>query len=109
MEPYRYTIILGCIGVYMLLCVGVGIWALRRTKTTRDFFVAGRRLGILVTSIAIFSSLISGFAFVGGPGLVYRLGRSSMWMLSAGIIGGCLGAVSVVGVVFEDSADDQHG
>ena len=95
MEPYRYTIILGCIGVYMLLCVGVGIWALRRTKSARDFFVAGRRLGVLVTSIAIFSSLISGFAFVGGPGLVYRMGMSSMWMLYAGIIGGCLSAVLV--------------
>ncbi|MCH7797246.1 MAG: hypothetical protein IID28_02220 [Planctomycetes bacterium] len=95
MEPYRYTIILGCIGVYMLLCVGVGIWALRRTKSAKDFFVAGRRLGILVTSIAIFSSLISGFTFVGGPGLVYRMGMSSMWMLYAGIIGGCLSAVLV--------------
>ena len=71
MESYRYTIILGCIGVYMLMCVGVGIWALRRTKSASDFFMAGRRLGILVTSIAIFSSLISGFAFVGGPGLTW--------------------------------------
>jgi len=95
MESYRHLTVLGCIGLYMLLCIGVGVWALKRTKSTKDFFVAGRDLGVFVTSIAVFSSLISGFAFVGGPGLVYRAGMSSMWMAYAGIVGGCLSAVLV--------------
>ena len=95
MESYRYMTVLGCIGLYMLLCVGIGVWALRRTKSTKDFFVAGRDLGVLVTSIAIFSSLISGFAFIGGPGLIYHAGMGSMWMAYAGIVGGCLSAVLV--------------
>ena len=56
----RHAVILGCVALYMLGCVGVGIWALRRTKSPRDFFMAGRQLGIFVTSIAIFSTLISG-------------------------------------------------
>ena len=29
----------------------------------------------------IFSSTLSGFGFVGGPGLVYRMGMSSIWMV----------------------------
>ncbi len=91
----RHVVILGCVTLYMLGCVGVGIWALRRTKSPRDFFMAGRRLGILVTSIAIFSTLISGFAFIGGPGSNYRMGMSTMWMAFAGIMGGCLTAVLV--------------
>ncbi len=87
MDEWRPPLILTCVGLYMAMCIGVGLWALRRTKTTRDFFMAGRNLGILVTSIAVFSSTMSGFGFVGGPGLVYRMGISSLWMVICTSIG----------------------
>ena len=80
MEEYRNPIILTFVALYMLLCIGVGIWALRRTKSAHDFFMAGRDLGVMVTAFAVFSSTLSGFGFVGGPGLVYKLGMSSTWM-----------------------------
>ena len=80
MEDQRHFIVLICVGLYMGICVLVGIWSLRRTKSTHDFFMAGRELGILVTAMAVFSSTMSGFGFVGGPGLVYRMGLSSVWM-----------------------------
>ncbi len=63
METYRYPIILGCVLIYLLLCIGVGLWAMRRTHSSRDFFVAGRQLGFWVTGLAIFSSVLSGFGF----------------------------------------------
>jgi Na+/proline symporter len=81
MESLRDPIILSSIALYMALCIAVGIWAMRRTTSTRDFFMAGRNLGILVAGIAMFSSTMSGFGFVGGPGLVYALGTSSFWIL----------------------------
>lgn len=87
METYRAATIATCVGVYFLLCVAVGLWAMRRTRSTKDFFMAGRDLGILVTSIAIFSSAMSGFGFVGGPGLVYRMGISSLWIIVSTTIG----------------------
>lgn len=88
MESLRQPIILTSVALYMLVCLGVGVWALRRTRSTRDFFMAGRQLGILITGIAIFSSTMSGFGFVGGPGLVYALGMSSVWIvLTTGIAG----------------------
>jgi len=71
----------------MLICIGVGIWALRRTKSTHDFFMAGRDLGVMVTAFAVFSSTLSGFGFVGGPGLVYKMGMSSVWMIVCVIMG----------------------
>ncbi|MDX1383654.1 MAG: sodium/proline symporter, partial [Thermoanaerobaculia bacterium] len=74
MEEYRNPIVLGFVILYMGICVWVGLWALRRTKSTEDFFMAGRDLGIFVTGLAVFSSTLSGFGFVGGPGLVYRMG-----------------------------------
>ena len=57
--------------------------------------VAGRRLGPLVTAVAIFSSVMSGFAFVGGPGLVYHSGMSSIWILITGVMGSCLVATLI--------------
>ncbi len=43
--------------------------------------MAGRDLGFIVTAVAVFSSTMSGFGFVGGPGLVYQMGMSSVWMI----------------------------
>ena len=89
MEEYRNPIVLAFVAIYMGLCIWVGIWALRRTKSSEDFFMAGRDLGIFVTGLAVFSSTLSGFGFVGGPGLVYRMGMSSIWMVICASIGYC--------------------
>ena len=83
----RSHIVLAFILGYMLLCIVVGLWAMRRTRSTHDFFMAGSRLGFLVTSVAIFSSTMSGWGFVGGPGLVYTIGVGSFWMIVPTVIG----------------------
>ena len=69
------------------MCVAVGLWAMRRTKSSQDFFMAGRHLGVVVASAAVFSSTMSGWGFVGGPGLVYKMGVTSFWMIVATSIG----------------------
>ncbi|MEM9495868.1 MAG: sodium/proline symporter [Pseudomonadota bacterium] len=87
MAEHRHLIIVFCVGVYMLASIGVGLWAIRRTHSASDFFVAGRSLGPLVVAMAVFSSTLSGFGFVGGPGLVYNSGLSSFWMVCAASLG----------------------
>jgi len=89
-EPYRNLIVFVSVSIYMAMCIGVGLWALRRTNSTKDFFMAGRDLGVVVTSMAVFSSTLSGFGFVGGPGLVYQMGISSLWMIVCCSMGYCL-------------------
>ena len=42
MEEYRGFIVLVATGIYMAMCIGVGLWALRRTRSSKDFFMAGR-------------------------------------------------------------------
>jgi SSS family transporter len=81
MDESRSTIIIGFVFAYFLLCIGVGLWAMRRTKSTHDFFIAGQSLGVFVTAIAVMSSTMSGFGFVGGPGMVYSMGSTSFWMI----------------------------
>ncbi len=90
MEAQRQLIIIGSIAIYMVACIAIGLWALRRTKSTSDFFMAGRHLGFWITGLAVFSTTLSAFGFVGGPGLVYRMGMSSVWMIICSSIGFCL-------------------
>ena len=87
MEALRSEIIIGFVAAYLAFCVAVGLWAMRRTRSASDFFVAGRSLGPFVVAMAIFSSTLSGFGFVGGPGLVYATGASSLWMVAVSAIG----------------------
>ncbi|MCP4192967.1 MAG: sodium/proline symporter [Planctomycetaceae bacterium] len=90
MEAYRSQIILGCVAAYFVLCILVGLWAMRRTHSSRDFFMAGRTLGFVVTAVAMFSSTMSGFGFVGGPGLIYQMGVSSIWIVVTASVGYCV-------------------
>jgi Na+/proline symporter len=87
MEALRNEITLGLVAVYMAACVAIGFWAMGRTHSSRDFFVAGRQLGTWVTSIAVFSTTLSGFGFVGGPGMVYSMGITSVWMIVTSVTG----------------------
>jgi Na+/proline symporter len=55
---------------YFAAVSAVGVWAMRRTKTAKDFWIAGQRVGLWVTGLATASAAFSGFVFVGGPGLM---------------------------------------
>ena len=87
----RGSVILTAVIIYLGVCIGVGLWAMRRTKSSNDFFMGGRNLGPLVIGFAAFSSTLSGFGFVGGPGLVYRMGMSSIWMVVVSAISIAIG------------------
>ena len=66
--------------VYLLLVVAIGLWAARRTRTAKDFFIAGQGIGLMTTALATMSAAFSGFLFIGGPGLTYRLGMASFFI-----------------------------
>jgi len=91
MEAFRQEIIVGAVVLYMLFCVFTGLWAMKRTHDSSDFFIAGRGLGPIVVALALFSSTLSGFGFVGGPGLVYSIGVSSFWMVVISSTGYAIG------------------
>lgn len=66
---------------YLALVLAVGAWSARRTRTSRDFFIAGQALGLIVTGLATTSAAFSGFVFLGGPGLTYRIGTASLFIV----------------------------
>jgi Na+/proline symporter len=76
---------------YLLAMLAIGVWSYRRTRTERDFFIAGQKIGIWITGLATMSAAFSGFVFLGGPGLTYRIGIASLFIvLPLGYTGGLL-------------------
>ena len=65
----------------LLATLAVGLFALRRTRTAADFFVAGRRLGAFRAGLSVAASAFSGFVFLGGPGLTGQIGFGSLFIV----------------------------
>ena len=76
-------VIVGVVIAYFVLTFGIGVYAVKRIKTAEHYFGAHKLFGVIVTSIAAFAAIMSGFGFVGGPGLVYKLGATSLWITFA--------------------------
>ena len=77
---------------YFLVVAVIGIWATRRTKTAADFFVAGQSLGLFTLAIAAMAATLSGFAFIGGPGLVYSVGFGAVFIILPAALTNSMGA-----------------
>lgn len=72
----------GIVALSLAAVGAIGVWSLSHTRTASDFFVAGRRLGVIVASLATMSSAFSGFVFLGGPGLTYSIGAASLLIVA---------------------------
>jgi Na+/proline symporter len=81
------------IGVaYFVVVALIGVWATRRTRTAEDFYVAGHGIGLIALTLAAMSATLSGFAFIGGPGLVFTVGLGAMFIILPASITNALGA-----------------
>ncbi len=78
--------------VYFAVVAAIGAWASRRTRTVSDFFVAGKGVGLFALTLASMSATLSGFAFIGGPGLIYALGLGAMHIVLPAALTGAMGA-----------------
>lgn len=71
---------------YFVVCALIATWAARRTHTATDFFAAGQGVGLWAMAIAAMAATLSGFIFIGGPGLLYASGIGALFIsLSASI------------------------
>ncbi len=64
----------GFVGLYWAYCLFWGIKGAIRSKTSADYFVAGRSIGIWVFVLAATATSFSGWTFVGHPGLILNEG-----------------------------------
>lgn len=86
LPPLKQPMIVVIAIAYFTVVAGIGVWSARRTRTASDFFVAGQGIGLLALAIAAMAATLSGFAFIGGPGLVYTVGLGAIFIvLPAGL------------------------
>lgn len=82
MEDTLRGSVIAAVGLaYFGVLATIALWAARRTRTPSDFYAAGRRLGVWTTGIASMAATISGFSFIGGPGLVYSMGLGALFIV----------------------------
>lgn len=77
---------------YFVVVAAIGAWATRRTRTVGDFFVAGRGIGLVALSLSVMAATLSGFVFIGGPGLVQNLGLGAVHIVLSASLTGAMGA-----------------
>jgi Na+/proline symporter len=88
LPPLAQPAVVGVALAYFAAVGAIGWWAARRTRTARDFYVAGDGIGLWALALSAMAATVSGFAFVGGPGLVYRAGVGAVFLvLPAGLTG----------------------
>lgn len=59
--------------------VGIGLYTTRASKTTSDFFVAGRSVSVFWNASAISGEYLSAASFMGIAGLVMKNGYDALW------------------------------
>ena len=89
------TIFTGVV-VYLVIMLFIGIYSARRTHSTVDFMVAGRRMPIWICSATLMATWFGGSAMMGSSGAAYEGG---FLRIIADPFGGAL-ALFVVGFFF---------
>ena len=71
--------------VYLLLMAGMGLWFMRRNKSSDDYFRAGGRVPWIVVSMSIYATMFSSITFISIPALTY-LTDCRYFIITLGII-----------------------
>jgi Na+/proline symporter len=74
------TVVAGVV-LYFLAVLLIGARASQGIRGASDFYLAGRALGPVALSISAVAATLSGFTFIGGPGLLYTVGLGALFIL----------------------------
>ncbi|WP_266078623.1 sodium/proline symporter [Haladaptatus caseinilyticus] len=66
--------VLGTFGAYLLILIGIGLWASKMMDTVGDYVIGGRQIGPVVTGFSERASEMSGWLTLGVPANAYGTG-----------------------------------
>ncbi len=89
--------------VLVAFTIGLSIFSRRFTRTTADFYLAGRKVGSFANASAISGDYLSAASFLGVAGAIYASGLDGVWF-AAGFAGGFM-----VVIIFIASALRRFG
>lgn len=72
---------------YLVLMMGIGYYAYKRTVDSTDYFLGGRTLGPWPTAISAGASDMSGWLLLGLPGFAYASGMPALWLAGGLLVG----------------------
>ncbi len=73
--------------VYLVVLLGIGVWARQRVDDSADFHLAGRRLGPIVASLSASASSSSVWTLLGMSGVAWLWGLQAVWLIPAVVSG----------------------
>ena len=73
--------------VYKVILIGIGLWANKRTHSTSDYFLGGRKLGPWVAALSASASSSSAWTLLGVSGAAYLWGLPAFWLFPATLSG----------------------
>lgn len=72
-------LVLGSIGLVCAVTIIISVHGLRRSRTTRDFYVASRRVPPWLNASAVAGEYLSAASFLGVAGLIMAYGTHGLW------------------------------
>ena len=67
LRPLDLVVIICFLGV----CIGIGVYCARRSKSADSYFLAGRKMPGWVVGFSLMATLISSMTFMAAPGFAY--------------------------------------
>lgn len=78
-------------GAYLAFLAVAGLYARKKTKTLRDFMVAGRSIGPLLLGVSFGVTYFSAVMVVGGGAYSWSFGISTLWIAGLNTLAGVVG------------------
>lgn len=90
---------LGAFITYLLVVLGIGVWAYKRTKDVMDFWVMGQNMGPVLATWSLIANFVSAVSVIGFVGAVYTEGYAIIGHTVMGLMLGLTALYFVVGYV----------
>lgn len=84
---------------YLVVVLGIGVWAYRRTNDVMDFWVMGQNMGPVLATWSLIANFVSAVSVIGFVGAVYTEGYSIIGHTVMGLMLGLTALYFVVGYV----------
>ncbi|OQY47235.1 MAG: sodium:solute symporter [Anaerolineaceae bacterium 4572_78] len=86
------------LSLYAIMIIAVGIFGFRKTKSFKDFFLAGGNVGALMSAFSYGTAYFSAVLFIGFAGKVgWGFGYSGLWIAVFNALVGVLGMWGIFG------------
>src|SRR5659263_23021 len=75
------------IAVYFIVVIAVGVYSFFKIKTPADYYISGKRAGLIPVSGSLLATILGGSAILGTIELSQSIGWAALWFLCSAAFG----------------------